>query len=155
MSTVQAGVFPLLEAMDAIVEIEEDVHDNLVVYRWRPPGPPQLEMGGGAIYNWVPGGPHEIFSVDTWKDFITLQVRVGVRHTDSNDEMRLVELFGSLLVHKLDFALHRIWPMGHPVIKKARRTGFRLVEDTFGDVTVLAVECPVEIEFHRIIPANS
>ena len=155
MSAIEVqSTFPITEMMDRLMDIEENVHEKLVVYRYRPFGPPQLESGGGAIYNLFRGGPHEVWSTETWKDRLTVLVRLGIRHTDSNDEMRMVELFGALLVHQIDFALHRMHPLG-PVVKRAHRTGFRMLEDTFGETPVLAVECPIEVEFHRLIPANS
>ena len=153
MSTVIAAdavAFPITDFMNALVELEESVHDDLVVYRWRP-----LNIQTPAVYNWIPGGPHTQFAVDTEKDMITVLARIAIQHSDSDQEMAMIESYAASFINRIDPALKRIRPLRTQPVKRAWRANFRLVEDRFNDIPYLAAEFPIEIEMMRTVYANS
>ena len=142
----------LVPLMDNLVALEETVHPDLIVYRWRPREFPQLDSGG-AIYNWIGADTFQVFDVAHWKDIVQIVVRAGIRHTDVNDEMAQIEVYADAFRDVIDGALWRNQPLGGAA-KKGARTGMRLTEDTFNTIPVLAIEFTLEFELLRTIPAR-
>jgi hypothetical protein len=156
MSVLEANpiVFPFAEIMNAVVSIGRDVSERLVVYRWRP-HTPQLENGGGALYHMLGDTPHTPADIYHDQDDLLINARIGIRHSDVDDEMKVLELFTSAYVNKMDPQLKRIRPLGVPAVKKAWRPTMRMLEDEFNGVPVLAVEFPLTFTIHREILANT
>jgi len=146
-------VFPFKEVMNALVAIGKDVSERVVVYRWRPVTP-QLENGRAALYHMIDESPHTPYDIYHEQDDLRINARIGIRHSDVDDEMALLEFFTSEYLNKMDPALKRIRPLGVPAVKKAWRPTMRMLEDEFNGVPVLAMEFPLIFTIHREILAN-
>jgi hypothetical protein len=155
MSSIEPElIFPLTPIMDALEAVERDVHPDAIVYRWRP-NAPQLENGVCIIYNQVGETPHRHADIYHEQDDLTILARVGVRHSDVPDEMAMVETFATAFIQKMDPALKRIHPLGTAKVLKASRPSFRMLEDEFNDIPVLAIEFPLVFTIHRLVVPNS
>jgi hypothetical protein len=155
MSVLAANpiVFPFTEIMNSLVTIGKDISERLVVYRWRPVTP-QLETGRGALYHMVDETPHTPYDIYHEQDDLRILARIGIRHSDVDDEMALLEVFTSAYLNKMDPQLKRIRPLGVPAVKKAWRPTMRMLEDEFNGIPVLAMEFPLIFTIHREILAN-
>lgn len=147
-------VFPFTEIMDGIVKIAKDVDERVIVYRWRPLKP-QLEPGTCSLYHMLGQTPHTPADIYHEQDDLLINARIGIRHSDVDDEMAMLERFTSAYLNKMDPQLKRIRPLGIGAVKKAWRPSMRMLEDEFNGVPVLAMEFPLTFTIHREILANT
>ena len=145
--------FPFTEIMNALVQVGKDASDKLIVYRWRPTQP-QLEVGTGTLYHMLGDSPHTPADIYHEQDDLLINARIGIRHSDVDDEMAMLELLTSEYINKIDPALKRIRPLGTMAVKKAWRLNMRMLEDDFGGIPVLCMEFPLTFTIHREILPN-
>lgn len=131
--------------MDALVAVEETVHPDLRVYRWRPR---TIELP--AIYNWVPDAPFEQRDLTRFRDTLTVLSRVAVRHSDVDDEMVKVEEYADAFRERLDAEFHQNQPL-EGAATRVIRTGMGTVLDTFNEIDVLCVEFRSQAQLDRLI----
>lgn len=155
MSVLAANpvVFPFTEIVNGLMVIANDVDERVIVYRWRPTKP-QLEVGHAILYHMIDETPHTPADIYHEQDDLRINARIGIRHSDVDDEMAMLELFTSKYLNRIDPALKRIRPSGIPAVKKAWRPSMRMLEDEFNGVPVLAMEFPLVFTIHREILAN-
>lgn len=131
--------------MDKLVELEQDVHSDLRVYRYRP-RTPDLP----CLWNWIQSAPFELMDQQRFRDNITVLTQIGIAHTDVDEEMAKLEEYADAFRTVIDPALHTIRPLG---AKWAKRDDMRMVSVDFGELGVLAVEFPILIQLDRqIVP---
>lgn len=152
MSAMVQSRFQLKELMDGLQNLEAQVDDRLTAYRWRPYAKPQTP----AIYNWMPGaGEHDFADNVLHRDVVNIYVRIGVDYSaEAEDDMADVEEYASKFIDIIDPALYRQYPMGVQTCKKARRVTVRTIADTFDEMSVFAIEFPIEFEMYRVVPPN-
>lgn len=149
MSTLTpTGSLTLL--MDELVGLEETVHEDLAVYRWRPRSP---DLEGGMIWNDLGQSPFNVMDVRRWRDTINLIVSVGIRHTDVDEEMNRLEVYADAFRDVVDDALWNSQPLNNTT-KRAHRTGMRMKQEQFNNIPVLALEFQFEMWLDRQIVAN-
>jgi hypothetical protein len=140
----------LTTVMTNLVATEQAVHPDLRVYRWRP-RVPDLP----CMWNWIPTAPFEQRDTARWRDNVTIQVQIGIRHTDVDDEMAKLEEYADAFREVMDAALHTMHPLG---AVWAKREGMRLLGVEFGSgenaIPVLVVEFPILVRLDRMIPAS-
>lgn len=154
MSTVVdplVAVQSLRSIMDNIVAMEELVHDDLLVYRWRPPGPPQMERGG-AIWNWIGRAPNEKIDTATWRDTFPIIVRLGIRHSDQAYDMDKFETYCDAFTLRCDAMLDSMRPLAG---RRAKRLDMGMVEDAFNEIPVMAMEFVLAIERDKHFTSKS
>lgn len=140
-------VATLRQVMDNLVELENEIHDDLVVYRWRPQDVPQLDSGG-ALWNWLGRTSNQNIDTATWRDPLNIIVRIGIRHTDLEEDMALIEDYADAFILKVDPVLNSLRPLG---VRRAVRNDMGMVEDSFNAIPVMAVEFTLTIERDRHI----
>jgi len=143
---------PVLEAslgtvMTHLIALEEKVHDDLHVYRWRP-RVPDLP----CLWNWIPDAPFEQRDTGRFRDNVTITAQIGIRHSDVDEEMAALEEYADAFRFLIDPALHTIHPLG---AKWAKRQTMRLLGVTFGEgegaIPVLVIEFPILVQLDRMI----
>lgn len=138
----------LVTLMDELVALEEQVHPDLTVYRWRPFAAPQFP----AIYNWMQFSPFEVMTTATWMDTINISARVAVPYSPEYTED--MELYVNAFRDVVDDRLWKSQPLGGRAYR-ARRTGMQTMDDVFeGAVHALAVSFIIECEMDRVIVAQ-
>lgn len=139
----------LRDFMDAWVGLEQTVHPDLRVYRWRPSMMPELP----ALYNWMTDAPHEVRGTGGLvRDTITLLCRIAIRHTDVDEQMAVIEIFADAFRNVVDTALR--FPSQSPltgIALSADRTGMRTVLDTFNETDVMCIEFSVQAKLDRVL----
>lgn len=155
MSVLAANpvVFPFTEIMNGLMVIANDVDERVIAYRWRPIKP-QLETGHAVLYHMIGDTPHANYDIYHEQDDLLINARIGIRHSDVDDEMAMLEQFTAVYVNRIDPALKRIRPAGIPAVKKAWRVSMRMLEDEFNGVPVLCMEFPLVFTIHREILPN-
>lgn len=150
-STASPLKFPFTEIMDSLVRVGKEIgEERLIVYRWRP-NQIQLESGKGSLYHSIGETPHTPADIYHDQDDLLITARIGMRHSDVEDEMALLEVLVSEYITRIDPALKRIRPLGTVSVKRAWRTSMRMLEDEFNGIPVLAVEFPLTFTIHRMI----
>lgn len=131
--------------MDALVALEETVHEDLIVKRWRPTtiDPPML-------WNFVDDSPYEHRDQSRVRDELRLITSIGIRHSDVSEEMAAVETYADAFRRTIDPALDTNQPLGGTCFS-ATRTRMRLALDRFGGVDVLCAEFHLTIWLDRHI----
>jgi hypothetical protein len=139
----------LATVMSRLVELEKQVHDELRVYRW-PPRVPDLP----CIWNTMPSAPFEQRDTGRFRDNLNISVRVGIRHTDVDEQMAKLEEYADAFRFVIDPALWTHNPLG---AKWAIRQDMRIIPVTFGAdpevLHVIALEFPIQVQLDRMIPA--
>jgi len=135
----------IAKILDQLVMVEQAIDPRLRVYRWRPANVPEFP----ALYNWLADSPADWPAIDSIQETLNLAVRVAVRHTDSDEEMALVEDLADRFRETIDQQLNRRGPLGG--VQYAQRNGMRNVLDRFGDITALCIEFPVAVRVERIV----
>ena len=147
----------LSELMDELVALEQtivaDGEPALRVYRWTPYSAPELP----AVWNWLlpsPGGQVDVSGV-RWEDTFNIAVRLGIRHTDVNEEMARLEKYADAFVEAIDLALSGNF-RGTPVLggtaQQAKRLDVRMADWPFNQVRVLGIEARLECRVDRVLP---
>ena len=133
--------------MDNLVELERHVHPDLRPYRWRP-RLPDLP----CLWNWIPDAPFEQRDLGRVRDNVTVVPTIGVRHTDVDHEMALVEEYADAFRALIDPALNTKHPLG---AQWAKRQTMRMAGVTIGAgdgaIPVLVVEFPILVQLDRMI----
>ena len=114
--------------IDGLYDLEQDVHPDLSVDRWRRSDLPDLP----AIWNWVPS-PSELELTDQaqHRDTFNVSAYIGVRHSDSDEEMGAIELYADAFMAAVDPALHSRPPLGVAVYFKQLPAQVRGVFDAY------------------------
>lgn len=140
------GLMAGLKELNDQFAAQQTVVDELIVKQYRPRGTPQPP----ALYAVVQPADMEpadtVFDVDT----LTVAVRIAVLYTDVDSEMdkllRLTDQYRPFI----DRALKSDeGPLGGADV---RRMGFRVTEDLFDQVQVLAVEFPIRARLEALNP---
>lgn len=142
----------LSAAVDALVAVERDCIaaagelEPLRLYRWQPSSIPDLP----ALWNWIDPSASRALDTATWADDLALLVRLALRHTDSDDDMRKLEIYGDAVTEVMDRAFMHGHPGGGPAgIQWANRTGMRMAQYAIDDISMLGLEFPVTIHLQR------
>jgi hypothetical protein len=133
--------------MDELEALERTVHPDLVVYRWRPRGSPDLP----AIWNWLPESPAEIYATDILRETLDIRTVVGVQRSDAGEMMADVELYADAFREIVDPAILLPPVPLNGAASKVRRTAMRTVLDDFGGVDVFGVEFRFDVQLDRRI----
>jgi hypothetical protein len=132
--------------MDALVDLEETVHPDLRVYRWRPRGQPQTP----CVYNWIDPTDFEQKDLANFQDTFELRCFVAIEHGDDEQEMASVEAYADAFRFTIDPALHRNPPLDG-ACNWAQRKRLYMAIDKFNQVDLQAIVFPVEVRLNRII----
>lgn len=133
--------------MTNLFELEQNVHTDLRVYRWRP-RVPDLP----CLWNWIPDAPFEQRDTGRFRDNVTILAQIGIRHTDIDEEMAALEEYADAFRYLVDPALNSHRPLGG---QRAWRMNMRLLGMDFGAgegaIPVLVVEFPIQVQLDRMI----
>ena len=135
----------LADLFTALHTLNQTVHADLVAYRVRPDVAPDLP----AIWNWLPDSDFKVSSTEHGTDDLTIAVRIGLNHRDAEERLDDLLTYADAFVAVYDRALWNDPPSGFG--QQARRRGMRMVQDRFGDISVLAIEFPINVELLRTI----
>jgi len=149
MSTTLTPTGSLRELMDALVIVEQGIHDDLAVYRWQPLGIPELP----ALWNWMSPSTFEIRDQMRWRDTVTITVRIGLAHTDVDADMEMIEIYADAFRDAIDDALYNGRPLGGTVTW-AERAGMNMAAFEFNQIAVLGIEFPLNFRLDRHITPN-
>lgn len=138
----------LVGFMDAVVTLEREVHEDLPVFRWRP-----LSADLPMIYNGLGDSPFEYFSQAHARDRVMLLPRIAVRHTDSADDHRQLEVYADAFRAVVDAALNANPPFDGAA-DRAQRTGMRVTFDSFDRGPALVMEFQIEAWLDRVLPPH-
>jgi hypothetical protein len=130
--------------MTEIVALEEQIHEDLTVYRWQP-----LQPNLPAVWNWIASAPFEQRDLTRWRDTFEVLVRVGIRHTDVEQHMDRFEIYVDSARDVIDMALAE---PGFPfagTAREAHRTGMRSTSIDFGSFSALVIEFPIQVRQDR------
>lgn len=134
--------------MDALFALEQTVHDDLKVYRWRPRAKPELP----ALWNWAPQtADFEQRDQAQHRDVFRISAYIGIHHSDSDEEMAALETYGDAFRAVVDPDFNRNEPLDGAVVW-AKRSGQVPVLDEFPNQSVLCLELPMEFWVHRMLP---
>lgn len=133
-------------AIDQLVALEETVHPDLRLYRWRPQGHPELP----ALWNWLVDSPQDIKDNAHLRDTLDLRVQIGVAHSDVDEQMASIEIYADAFRAVVDPALRQNCTL-EGTVEYAKRTSMRTALDRFGQLDVLCVEFRMEIQLTRIV----
>lgn len=159
MATERGKLTALIAAVRALHEqVAADVlavlDEELRVYDWRPRGAVELP----ALYLWMGNSPYAVQDMATGQDSVLLLPRIGIRHTDVDEEMALLTKLVDSYMYVVDVALweaqnDRSKTLLDGVALRAVRGGMRPIGDTFGEIPVLAMELPLTVDLNRRIRA--
>lgn len=153
-ATQMRPVATLTQIMDRLVELENTIHDDLVVYRWRPSGTPQLDSGG-SLWNWLGTTPNQVIDTGTWRDPLTVIATVGIRHTDNDEDMARIEEYADAFILTVDPEFDHVRPLGGAT-RRATRENMQMAEVQFEEgISVLAIQFVLTIERDRHITSKS
>lgn len=146
----------LASFMNALVALEQSAAAQILsessidmrVYRWRPN---TIELP--ALWNWMGPSPYEQRDLSRFRDTLTILTRVGVRHTDVDEEMAQLELIADGFREVADPALASWRPLSGSATATIRR-GMGMAVDRFNDVPVLCIEFSIEARMDRQISHN-
>jgi hypothetical protein len=145
MSGELGTVGSLQDAMTRLWALEATIHPSLHVYKWWRP-----DMQLPALFNWLTPGDVRGEGVPACKTVDTLRITViiAVDPTAVMGEGDMLELaaYFDFTVGVLDRELYSRHPLGQ---RMARRRGAQTVADELGDVAVLTLEFPIEVELHH------
>lgn len=153
-ATVMTPVATLTEIMDALVELESRVHDDLIVHRWRPNGTPQLDSGG-ALWNWLGNTPNQVIDTGTWRDPLTITASIGIRHTSNDEDMARIEKYADAFILTVDPEFDQVRPLGGAT-RRATRENMQMTEAQFEDgIPIMVVQFVLTIERDRHVTSRS
>ena len=137
--------------MDKLIALEKTVSDDLRVYRYQPAELPDLP----AIWNWVGGGTFSIVDQMRWRDQVEILVRLGLQHTDVDQDMEKIETYTDDFREVIDDALYniKVGPLQGAAVRGSR-TAFRNIGIAFNDIPVLCMEFPITFDIDRRIVPN-
>lgn len=140
-------LWSLSETMDLLVELENTVHADLTVVRWRPRANIELP----ALYNWFDPSEAEFKDQAKRRDTLRLVAIVAVEHSDDDEEMAKVEVYADAFRQTIDAAFNE---RGGPLsgARRAERNNMQLLVDDFAGVNALCIGFELEIWLDRIYP---
>ncbi len=138
--------------MTKLTALERNVHERLRVYRWQPVNVPDLP----AIWNWMGESPFSQKDQMKWEDAIQIFVRIGIPHTEIDQDMERIETYTDAFREVVDDALYnlRVGPLEGAALR-AERTSMRNVGIEFNGVPVFCVEFPITFHVERRIEPNN
>lgn len=139
----------LAPVMDALVAVENTVHADLRVYRWRP-----LQVELPALFNLLGESPAAIRDQVTHRETVHVIARIAIRPTDADEEMARLETYIDAFRSVVDRALYRQDPLAG-TLRMAKRTGLNGTVDQFGQAPVLCADFPLEFQLDRRITPGS
>lgn len=140
------------EAIQGLTTIPESARD-IRVYAMRPGGQPELP----AIWNWFPDGQHELIATHLGEERLTINVRIGIRHTDADQQGLLLAAYADAFIDVFDPFLYDHADSLGALVQEATRGGMRTRPDEFGPreqgIPVLVAEFPLYVRVRRAISA--
>lgn len=140
-------------AIDQVVALEQTINASLpdgatelVVYRWRPQGIPDVP----ALWNWLVESPQDIKDLAHLRDRLDLRIQIAVAHTNVDEEMAAIELYADAFRATVDPALRENCTLDGTV-EYAKRISMRTALDRFNQIDLLCVEFALEIQLTRIV----
>jgi hypothetical protein len=135
----------LTKLMDEVVALEENVHDDLRVYRWRP-----YTADAPCIWNWLTGSPFTVKTNITWRDDVNLVAVIALNHVEVEQDMSLVEEYVDAFRDVVDDALWQNQPLNNTA-KRAQRTSMNMAAVELNGIPLLCVELPLTFQLDRLI----
>lgn len=122
---------------------------DIAVYRMRP-----LNPEFPALWNWLPDGRHDLADTVNHEENITVNVRIGIVHTDTDSDLESLLAYADAFCDVVDGYLrpnggHALFT---PLVQESIRAGMRNRPDEFGEIPVLCAEFPITARLRRVVP---
>lgn len=145
------------DLLEGIVALENQVKADLAgqspslpirVYPIRPNANIELP----ALYNWFPDGTSDLSSTHHMDDILVVTARIGIRHTDSGEEVYRLLSYAEAFADRVDQELLEFDTVNlGAAAQEAARQRFRTVTDKFADVPVLCAEFQIRARLRRLV----
>lgn len=151
--------------MDALLLLEADVATQvqgqlltaggapLTVTRWQP-----RQAQPPCLWNWLPqGAPFEQRDQVRWRDTLPIEVRIGIQHTEVDQEMADLEVLADVARDVIDTALANPTNANQYLggaATWAKRTSMRTAVWDISGVQLLGLALVVQVQMDRQIRSS-